>query len=288
MRLSRFLADRHYPDCETVSAVAAGVPACCRWRASRRPEKTLAYPLAREFFPTPAVLLGLNPPGETPRLYGRRDACRHWKREYCASAGPSILSRQRATMTHEPLPSSIVSLERPQRALWTYYVLSALATGPGVFVMLPYLYFRYHTLRYRFDEEGIHMRVGIFFRQEVNLTYARIQDIHLRSNLVQRWLGLANVQIQTASGSSNAELMIEGFKEFEAIRDFLYTRMRGYQAASTADRTQSSSVSGSLAVESDDMIALLQGIRDELRRTRELLEANPQRNPPAPSPPGHV
>ena len=95
--------------------------------------------------------------------------------------------------------------------------------------MLPLYYFRYRTLRYRFDEEGIHMRVGILFRREVNLTYARIQDIHLRSGFIQRWLGLADIQIQTASGSAGAELVIEGFKEFEAIRDFLYTRMRGYQ-----------------------------------------------------------
>src|SRR5205807_108978 len=101
---------------------------------------------------------------------------------------------------------------------------------------LPYLYFRYHTLRYRFDAEGIHMKVGILFRREVNLTYARIQDIHLRSGIIQRWLGLANVQIQTASGSAGPELVIEGFKEFEAIRDFLYTRMRGYQARGATSR----------------------------------------------------
>jgi putative membrane protein len=141
---------------------------------------------------------------------------------------------------------------------------------------LPYLYFRYHTLRYRFDDEGIHMKVGILFRREVNLTYARIQDIHLRSGLIQRWFGLANVQIQTASGSAGAELVIEGFKEYEAIRDFLYTRMRGYQArtattgsTSVADVPATSSASN----QSDEVVSLLLGIRDELRRTRELLEA---------------
>jgi len=74
------------------------------------------------------------------------------------------------------------------------------------------------------------MKVGILFRRETNLTYARIQDIHLRSGILQRWLRLANVQIQTASGSAGPELVIEGFKEYEFIRDFLYTRMRGYQA----------------------------------------------------------
>ena len=84
------------------------------------------------------------------------------------------------------------------------------------------------------------MKVGILFRTEINLTYARIQDIHLRSGIIQRWLGIADVQVQTASGSSGPELVIEGFKEFEQIRDFLYTRMRGYQqpaAAQTAPAT---------------------------------------------------
>jgi uncharacterized membrane protein YdbT with pleckstrin-like domain len=175
----------------------------------------------------------------------------------------------------------IFALERPDPALWNLYVIHAVLTGPGIVFMLPYLYFRYRTLRYRFDEEGIHMRVGILFRREVNLTYARIQDIHLRSGLLQRWLGLADIQIQTASGSAGAELVIEGFKEFEAIRDFLYTRMRGYQAkaaspaAAAAPPGPGSSTERS-AGSDEEVVALLLSIRDELRRTRELFE---QRSP---------
>src|SRR5882762_1023846 len=126
-----------------------------------------------------------------------------------------------------PVPENIRTLERPHPDLLKYYIITAFFTGPGIVATLPYLFFRYHTLRYRFDEEGIHMQVGILFRREINLTYARIQDIHLRSNFIQRWLGLANVQIQTASGSAGAEMVIEGFKEFAVIRDFLYARMRG-------------------------------------------------------------
>ena len=75
------------------------------------------------------------------------------------------------------------------------------------------------------------MRWGILFRREINLTYTRIQDIHLVSNLIERWLGLARVQIQTASGSSSAEMTIEGIKDYERVRDFLYTKMRGQAAA---------------------------------------------------------
>lgn len=199
-------------------------------------------------------------------------------------------------MEPKPVPQPIMSLERPCPALWKYYVITAVLSGPGIVVTLPYLYFRYYTLRYRFDEEGIHMRVGILFRREVNLTYARIQDIHLRSNFVQRWLGLANVQIQTASGSAGAELVIEGFKEFEAIRDFLYTRMRGYQAqphfAATPRDTSAPPVSAvARAGDHPEMISLLLNIRDELRRTREALELRNSVSPatsPEPPPSSHV
>jgi putative membrane protein len=137
-------------------------------------------------------------------------------------------------MKPEAVPPQIASLERPDPALWKYYIVTSLLSGPFLIFTLPYLYFRYHTLRYRFDAEGIHMKVGILFRKEINLTYARIQDIHLRSGLIQRWLGLANVDVQTASGSLGAELVIEGFKQYEAIRDFLYTRMRGYHRSERA------------------------------------------------------
>src|SRR5688572_3221464 len=115
----------------------------------------------------------------------------------------------------------------PDRKLFTYYALSSLLAGPFFFVPLIVLYFRYHTMRYVVEEEGITMRWGILFRKEVSLTYARIQDIHLTSNFVERWLGLAKVQVQTASGSATAEMTIEGLPHAAQMRDFLYSRMRG-------------------------------------------------------------
>ena len=194
-------------------------------------------------------------------------------------------------MNTEPVPEKILALERPHPTLWTYYLICSIFTGPAIFFTLPYLFFRYHTLRYRFDGEGIHMRVGLLFRREVNLTYARIQDIHLRSGILQRWLGLANLQVQTASGSAGPEMLIEGFKEFKAIRDFLYTRMRGYQAhaTNTSGAAGPFSTGGGPAPGSDhaEMVELLTGIRDELRRTRELLESAKPASPPA-EPPPHV
>lgn len=191
---------------------------------------------------------------------------------FCSTRTPHEATRR--CMDADASAQQIFALERPHPSLWTLYFTRAILTGPLVVVMLPLFFFRYRTLRYRFDEEGIHMRVGVLFRREVNLTYARIQDIHLQSGMIQRWLGLADIQIQTASGSANAELVIEGFKEFEAIRDFLYTRMRGAKSGGALERIPQPP-RASAADANDETVTLLLSIRDELRRTRELLE---QRN----------
>ena len=81
-------------------------------------------------------------------------------------------------------PEVVHKMERPDPSLMTYYVLVCLLTGPLFPVLIVPYYFRYHTMRYRFDGDGISMRWGILFRKEIHLTYTRIQDIHLTSNLI--------------------------------------------------------------------------------------------------------
>jgi len=147
-----------------------------------------------------------------------------------------------------------------------YYVLSSFLLGPLFFIPLTYLYFRYQTMRYEFDEEGISMRWGILFRREITLTYARIQDIHLTSNVLERWLRLARIQIQTASASASAEMTLEGLHEFEMVRDFLYTRMRGVRGATPA---------ANVAAPANDVAAALREVAAELRAVREALEKRP-------------
>lgn len=169
----------------------------------------------------------------------------------------------------------IFDIERPDPKLMTYYVLCCLLTGPLFPIFLIPAYFRYHTMRYRFDADGISMRWGILFRREIVLSYARFQDIHLSSNVVERWLGLARIQIQTASGSARAEMTIEGLLEFEFIRDFLYSRMRGQKTAS-GQVSQGGSVptGGAIGLSGDaagEVAAALRELAGELRSVREAL-----------------
>lgn len=160
--------------------------------------------------------------------------------------------------------AAILAIERPHRNLWTYYALFSFAILPAAPILLMVGWFRYSTLRYRFTEEGLSMRWGILFRREVIIQYARIQDIHLRSNLVERWLGLGRVLVQTASGSASAEMTIEGVQEFEAVRDFLYGRMRGVK------HTPAAASAGGADTE---LAATLHEIAGELRGIRAALAA---------------
>lgn len=173
------------------------------------------------------------------------------------------------TQAHALDEHAIFAIERPSPKLLTYYALSSLALGPFFFIPLIPLYFRYHTLHYRFDAQGISMRWGVLFRREVNLTYARIQDIHLRSNVVERWLHLARVEVQTASGSSTAEMALEGLLEFEAVRDYLYARMRGVREHRAAPPEALTAAHGAgYDAPADDLTATLREVVAELRAVR--------------------
>ena len=179
-------------------------------------------------------------------------------------------------MEIDPAPAARPALtgeRRPHRNLLLYYTLQALLTGPGVIVVWWYFFFRYRTLHYRFDDQGVTVRWGILFRREVSLTYARIQDIHLVSNLVERWLGLGRIQIQTASGNADAELTIEGLRDFERVRDELYVRMRGARPVARAQPHAIASAGAAAELAAPDAVsAALRDAVAELRMLREAIE----------------
>ncbi len=189
--------------------------------------------------------------------------------------------------------AAIYALERPHKNLFTYYVLTLLVFPPLLPILILPAWFRYHTMRYRFTAEGISMSWGILFRREVIVNYARIQDIHLRSNVVERWLGLAKVMVQTASGNAGAEMTLEGLQEFEAVRDFLYARMRGvkdHTRPAAAAVHPAEGVSAPTAADAE-LAAALRAVAHELRETRLALAARTAAASPAasvPAEPPHV
>ncbi len=159
------------------------------------------------------------------------------------------------------LGARVGKIARPEKALLVYYLLISffgLFAFPIVFIPL---FFRYETLRYRIDDQGVFMSYGILFRREVQLTYARMQDIHLSQNLLERWLNIGTVTVQTAGSGEGGNLGIVGVKDFEPIRDYLYARMRGVRDE------------GKPTAHTDT----LNEIRDALSRTAEALKSFAER-----------
>lgn len=215
---------------------------------------------------------------------------------------PHVLSSAvRYALRHPPHPSRTMSrprgdsstrlvsgrpqLRRPGRSFLTYYAVYSLIYGPFYPFAFVYFYIRYRTLRYVFDDEGVTMLWGALFRREISLTYARIQDINLLNNVVERWFGLGRIELQTASGTAGAEMTIEGLKDYEAIRDELYSRMRGGTAIETTPdngaqrelegvgHTAAGAASTEIAPASvdADLAAVMRETAVELRRLREAL-----------------
>jgi uncharacterized membrane protein YdbT with pleckstrin-like domain len=183
-----------------------------------------------------------------------------------AMSPPPVVAADEAVFLRLP------TVLHPHSNLIAYYFLSSLLAGPGFPILLALRYFKFQTLRYELDEEGITVRWGILFRREVSLTYARIQDIHLSSNVLERWLGLAKIEVQTASGSSKAEITIEGLQAFEAMRNFLYSKMRG--ARDRASPSARDATRPLTAGEVDALTSTLREVASEVRALRLSLEAS--------------
>ncbi|MCO5165833.1 MAG: PH domain-containing protein [Planctomycetes bacterium] len=163
------------------------------------------------------------------------------------------------------------ALKRPHPRLFWVYAARSLLGGPLFPFIFVALCFRYHTLRYTFTEEGVTVSWGVLFYKESTVLYRRIQDIHVRRSFLERWLGVATVDIQTASGSAGAEIELEGLEDHEAVRDYLYRRMRGTDAAAAASAAPAAAAAPPGEGEAE-LVGLLHALRHELEGARKALE----------------
>lgn len=201
-------------------------------------------------------------------------------------------SPEEAPSAYSPGLYAVENVTRPDSRLLGLYALRTLALcllGPWFLLALVPLYFKYRTLRYRFDDEGIATRWGLLWRREIHLTYPRIQDIHVSRSLFERWLGLATIHVQTASGNAGAEMSLVGLTDHDLIRDFLYFRMRGtddWPAAGGRPNavdasTEHSFEPGAPPADPDATLLLLRELLEETRRLRQTLQ---KRGGPADAP----
>jgi uncharacterized membrane protein YdbT with pleckstrin-like domain len=128
----------------------------------------------------------------------------------------------------------------------------------------------YRTAAYRFTDDEVEYRRGVFFQQKTTVPYNRITNVGASQGPLQRLVGAGSVGIHTAGygGQMGAELSIGGVGDYEEIREQVVSKVRR--------RTPATTESGNGAT--DDASVRSERTRptseelQELRRIRELLE----------------
>lgn len=74
----------------------------------------------------------------------------------------------------------------------------------------------YKFITYTFSKGELTLKRGVFIKKNVHIPYARIQTVDLTSSFLQRIVGVSDVTIDTAGGSSNARVKIPYVRQTSA------------------------------------------------------------------------
>ena len=102
-------------------------------------------------------------------------------------------------------------------AKWELYLMPILVLFMAAQIV------RYLRLRYRFDDNELVIKQGVLSRKERHIPFDRIQNIDLVQNVAHRALGVAEVRLQTASGTEpEAVLRVLAMHAVETMRERVY------------------------------------------------------------------
>ncbi|WP_458189105.1 PH domain-containing protein [Haladaptatus sp. NG-WS-4] len=127
----------------------------------------------------------------------------------------------------------------------------------------------FRTADYRFTDDEIEYRRGVFFQQKTTVPYNRITNVDAAQGPLQRLVDAGQVGIHTAGygGQTGAELTIDGVTDFEDIKEQVLARVRRRPPEATE-----SGETGEVTIPQADRETETHELLVELRRIRELLE----------------
>jgi len=79
----------------------------------------------------------------------------------------------------------------------------------------------YHALQwafytYRYEEGYLHIKSGVVSKKERSIKRERVQTVNIKTGIIQRLMGLASLQVETAGGGMESELNLVAVKMEEA------------------------------------------------------------------------
>lgn len=103
-------------------------------------------------------------------------------------------------------------------------------------VMLAYQLVYYQRFEYELTDDTLDIASGVVSRRHREIPIRRIQNVDVSRNVVQRLLGIAQIDLETAGGSSTeASLRFVGRREAERLQDEIGRLKRGDEPSGTAE-----------------------------------------------------
>jgi putative membrane protein len=156
--------------------------------------------------PSPTVLSGAAGDGAFYRLHPLTPVLRGWK----VFAAAVVIATQQLTVGD---------------LKWTWLVLGI---GVSIPIGIGYGYVSWRTTRYRIDSEDLRLETGVLFRRSRRVRLDRLQAVDVVRPLVARALGLAELRLEVAGGSSSeAPLAYLGEAAAQQLRAELLARAAG-------------------------------------------------------------
>lgn len=133
---------------------------------------------------------------------------------------------------------------------------------------------------YLVSERSLRIREGLVRLHEKTMTFANVQHVGIKQNPIQRWLGIADVEVRTAGGGvkkddqSTDDLHIGYFRGVDnaaQIREVIQDRLRRHRDAGLGDPDDAPAPVA--AAEPPDMLAAARALRDEARALRAAMSA---------------
>jgi membrane protein YdbS with pleckstrin-like domain len=159
------------------------------------------------------------------------------------------------------------------------WVQSTLHTLEGImFIVLAALWiFTYFQTRLNFEmrwyivtDRSLRIRSGIVSVQEITMTFANIQEIRVSATPLQVFLGLADVEVHSAGGSSAPGMKsvhvgrFQGVDNADVIRDFIVDNLRAYRDAGLGGHPESEASPAA----GDAALTAAQSVLEEVRALR--------------------
>lgn len=87
-----------------------------------------------------------------------------------------------------------------------------------------YVHAAYRAWGYRFGEDHLELRYGVWWKRTASLPYHRLQQVDEAHGPLERWLGMARVQLRSAAATTDASIPGIEADEVDGLRQLLMQR----------------------------------------------------------------